>query len=62
VNCTSGSNCHTDIDIDRFVNGQGVSAANLVVWYRAAFRHENEGAALQGPDHIVGPELRLLNW
>jgi hypothetical protein len=63
VNCTSGNNCHTEIDIDRFVDGEDVSAANLVVWYRASFRHQNEDSALQGTaDHIVGPELRALNW
>jgi hypothetical protein len=62
VNCTSGSNCHTEIDIDRFVNDQDISDANVVVWYRASFRHQTEGSAVQDADHIIGPELRALNW
>jgi hypothetical protein len=62
VNCTSGSRCHTDIDIDKFVNGQAVSNANVVVWYRGSFRHQTEGVSLNDADHVIGPELRPLNW
>ncbi len=62
VNCTEGSNCHTAIDIDKFVNEQDVSDSNLVVWYRASFTHHSEGSAAQDADHVIGPELRPLNW
>lgn len=42
--------------LNRFVNGESVSATNVVVWYAGHFRHDqNEPDQHQG--HIVGPDL-----
>jgi hypothetical protein len=68
VNCTSGRSCHTDIDIDKFVNGQSISDGDLVVWYRGSFVHDESGGMgeihLEDHDggHVVGPELVPMGW
>lgn len=55
--------------IDRFVSGEQLSRADVVVWYAAHFAHE---PSLHDPSaepadggehgHQVGPELRPFNW
>ena len=65
----------TDIRIDEFVNGQSTADKDVVVWYRASFKHDDGDRAppglqstgdapdLAGPgSHIVGPQLRAINW
>jgi hypothetical protein len=65
----------TDIQINKFVNGQSTSDKDVVVWYRASFKHgagdiappglqaTDDGPDLAGPgSHIVGPQLRPINW
>jgi hypothetical protein len=51
-----------EADINRWVNGESVSNADVVVWYGAHFTHDlsHEDAATHG--HIVGPDLRPVGW
>ena len=44
----------TSADIDRFVNGERVDDADVVVWYAAHFRHDLRS----GGSHVVGPVLQ----
>jgi hypothetical protein len=64
TNCTQGRNCQIPIDIDDFANGQNIANGNVVVWYRASFRHQEEGNSPppNAASHIVGPELRPIGW
>ena len=58
-NCTTGGpNCATEADLDRFITGQGIDGADVVMWYAAHFTHEVGAHA----GHIVGPTLRPVNW
>jgi hypothetical protein len=51
-----------EADIDRWVNGEGVSDHDVVIWYGAHFTHDvnHDGPAQHG--HIVGPDLKPVNW
>jgi Copper amine oxidase, enzyme domain len=48
--------------IDGWVNGESVSDHDVVVWYGAHFSHDvnEQGPALHG--HILGPDLKPVNW
>ncbi|MGQ0600907.1 MAG: hypothetical protein ACT4QE_04325 [Anaerolineales bacterium] len=45
--------------LDRFVNGELVENQDVVLWYAGHFLHD---AHHGGGSHIVGPELRPVNW
>lgn len=49
----------TEIEIDKFKNGESLAGEDVVAWYGAHFTHD-----VQGPhvDHVVGPELRPHHW
>jgi hypothetical protein len=51
-----------EADIDRWVNGESVSDHDVVVWYGAHFTHDvsHHDAAQHG--HILGPDLKPVNW
>jgi hypothetical protein len=60
------------IQIDPFVNGESVVNQDVVVWYGAHFLHA-DGGNLINPDrtgsaniisgeHVVGPDLRPIQW
>ena len=44
--------------IDSFINGESVYNQDVVLWYAAHFTHDFTG----GIGHIVGPELKPINW
>jgi hypothetical protein len=49
--------------IDRFVNGQSIRDADVVVWYAAHFAHDVQGEPPgEHHGHIVGPELVPGGW
>jgi hypothetical protein len=61
VSVVVGSPAQTQVQLDQYVTGESINGTDLVVWYAGHFRHdENAPAPHQG--HIVGPELRPLNW
>ena len=51
-----------EADIDRWVNGEAISDHDVVIWYGAHFTHDvaHDGPAQHG--HIVGPDLKPVNW
>jgi Copper amine oxidase, enzyme domain len=51
-----------EADIDRWINGEAISDHDVVVWYGAHFTHDvsHHGPALHG--HILGPDLKPVNW
>jgi hypothetical protein len=56
-----GPEAATKIRIDSFLNGESIDGADVVVWYAGHFLHDEMAP---GPHlaHIVGPELRPMNW
>ncbi len=44
--------------IDSFISGESVYNQDVVLWYAAHFTHDFTG----GIGHIVGPELKPINW
>jgi hypothetical protein len=51
----------TQIQIGKYLNGESIDGTDLVVWYAGHFLHdENHPSPATG--HIVGPELRPVNW
>jgi hypothetical protein len=51
-----------EADIDGWVNGEAVDDHDVVVWYGAHFTHDvsHHGPALHG--HVLGPDLKPINW
>jgi hypothetical protein len=47
--------------LDRFVTGQSIVSADLVLWYAAHFSHDVHAEG-HGADHIVGPRLEPAGW
>lgn len=51
-----------EAELDRWVNGEAISNHDVVVWYGAHFTHDVNHAGPAQPDHIVGPDLKPVNW
>ena len=51
-----------EANIDSWVNGEAVDDHDVVVWYGAHFTHDvsHHGPALHG--HVLGPDLKPINW
>jgi hypothetical protein len=51
-----------EADIDRWVNGEAIYDHDVVIWYGGHFTHDvnHDGPAQHG--HIVGPDLKPVNW
>jgi hypothetical protein len=51
-----------EANIDSWVNGEAVDDHDVVVWYGAHFTHDvsHLGPALHG--HVLGPDLKPINW
>lgn len=51
-----------EADIDRWVNGEPIHDHDVVIWYGGHFTHDvnHDGPAQHG--HIVGPDLKPVNW
>jgi hypothetical protein len=61
VSVVGGTPAQTQAHLDQFVNGESIDGTDLVVWYAGHFLHdEHHPSPHQG--HIVGPELRPVNW
>lgn len=61
VSAIGGAPSDTQIKLDQFLTGEPVDGADVVIWYGGHFVHD-EHAALPHQGHIVGPELRPVNW
>jgi hypothetical protein len=61
VSTVGGTPNDTIIKIDKYLTGEWIEGADVVVWYAGHFIHdEHDPHPHQG--HIVGPELRPFNW
>jgi hypothetical protein len=49
----------TEIQIDKYRNGESIFGEDVVVWYGAHFTHDVNGPEVS---HIVGPALRPHDW
>ncbi|HVT16532.1 MAG TPA: LLM class flavin-dependent oxidoreductase [Thermoanaerobaculia bacterium] len=49
-------------NIDKFVNGEPVENQDVVIWYGAHFTHDVKSEPPGEFGHIVGPELKPVNW
>jgi hypothetical protein len=51
-----------EAELDRWVNGESVRNTDVVLWYGAHFTHDLRHDAPGQFGHIVGPDLRPVNW
>jgi Copper amine oxidase, enzyme domain len=51
-----------EADIDRWINGEAISGHDVVVWYGAHFTHDVSHHGPAQHDHILGPDLKPVNW
>jgi hypothetical protein len=53
----------TQARLNRFVNGESIDGANIVVWCGAHFTHD-EGAVQEvgGDGHVLRPDLVPVSW
>ncbi len=51
-----------EAEIDRWVNGEAIANHDVVVWYGAHFTHDVNHDGPARPEHIVGPDLKPVNW
>jgi hypothetical protein len=49
----------TEIQIDKYRNGESLAGQDVVAWYGAHFTHDVSGPEVE---HVVGPELRPHGW
>ncbi|HYJ74711.1 MAG TPA: hypothetical protein VEV65_03885 [Kineosporiaceae bacterium] len=61
VNTVGGTPADTRCRLDQYLTGESIDGTDVVVWYAGHFIHDEEHPSPhQG--HIVGPELRPINW
>ena len=61
VQVVGGTPADTSVKLDQFLNGEAIDGTDVVVWYAGHFIH-NEEHPEPHQGHIVGPELRPINW
>jgi hypothetical protein len=61
VSVVTGAATQTQIQIDKYLNGESIDGTDVVVWYGGHFLHDEMSP---GPNmgHIVGPELRPFDY
>ncbi|MDE9366524.1 hypothetical protein PZ938_13005 [Luteipulveratus sp. YIM 133132] len=61
VGLVGGGPADTRCKLNAFLTGESIARTDVVVWYAGHFHHdEHHPSPSQG--HIVGPELRPVNW
>lgn len=61
VSIVHGSPADTRCRLDQYLTGENIDGTDVVFWYAGHFTHDEEHASPhQG--HVVGPELRPVNW
>ena len=60
VAITAGTADATRANIDKFLNGEPIVDKDVVIWYGAHFKHDQNHEG--GGSHIVGPTIRPLRW
>ncbi|MFZ0157831.1 MAG: hypothetical protein WAL50_02285 [Kineosporiaceae bacterium] len=61
VSVVGGTPTDTQCRLDQYLTGESIDGTDVVIWYAGHFVHDEEHPSPhQG--HIVGPELRPINW
>ena len=60
VAITAGTVDATRANIDKFLNGEPTVDKDVVIWYGAHFKHDQNHEG--GGSHIVGPTIKALRW
>ena len=48
--------------LDGWVNGESIQNTDVVIWYGAHFTHDVQHESPGSHGHIVGPDLKPVNW
>ncbi|MET7280795.1 hypothetical protein ABZS29_21330 [Kribbella sp. NPDC005582] len=61
VSVVGGSQADTRCRLDQYLTAESIDSTDVVVWYAGHFRHDEAHPSVHH-GHIVGPELRPINW
>jgi len=61
VAVVGGTAAQTQVRLDQYLTGEPIDGTDVVVWYAGHFVHD-EHAPAPHQGHIIGPELRPVNW
>jgi hypothetical protein len=61
VALVGGTAAQTQVRLDQYLTGESIAGTDVVVWYAGHFMHD-EHAPAPHQGHIIGPELRPVNW
>ncbi len=50
------------LNLDFWVNGETINGSDVVVWYAGHITHDVAAEEPGHFGHIIGPELRPVNW
>jgi len=56
------SNIGAKANIDKFKNGEPVKDTDVVIWYGAHFKHDQDHDDDEGGGHVVGPDILPVSW
>ena len=51
-----------EAELDRFISGEPTNGKDVVIWYGAHFTHDVASEPPGSHGHIVGPNLKPVNW
>lgn len=61
VGVVGGTPADTQCRLDKYLTAESIDSTDVVVWYAGHFFHDEEHPSPH-VGHIVGPELRPINW
>ncbi|MFG1820357.1 hypothetical protein ACGFIF_41825 [Kribbella sp. NPDC049174] len=61
VGIVVGSPAETQCRLDQYLTAESIDSKDVVVWYAGHFSHDEEHPSPHH-GHIIGPELRPINW
>jgi len=61
VGVVGGSPADTQCRLDQYLTAESINSTDVVVWYAGHFLHDQAHTSPHH-GHIVGPELRPINW
>lgn len=61
VAVVGGTTAQTQVQLHQYLTGEPIFGTDVVVWYAGHFTHD-EHAHSPHQGHIIGPELRPVNW
>lgn len=61
VSVVGGTPADTQCRLDQYLTAESINSTDVTIWYAGHFRHD-EANPSPHQGHIVGPELRPINW